>query len=67
MSIFDELKGLRPGVWDITVDRLISEGSSIHGHKNELIRVELIKNTTWDELLKALPKGSIIKSFSRVR
>lgn len=62
-----EGNGLRPGVYHIKYDRLISEGASIHGGKEQIMQFELHKSTTWEEILKLLPKGSIIKSTDRVR
>lgn len=62
-----ELTGLRAGEYDILVIRLIAEGSRIHGHKNELIRLSLMKDTTWKQLYKDALKGMIVKEVRHVR
>lgn len=62
-----EGKGLRPGEYDFLIARMISEGAVIYGYKEELLRVSLCMNTTWEKLLNVLPKGSIIKNVRRAQ
>jgi hypothetical protein len=59
--------GLRAGEWDILVDKIISDGSQVHGEKNQVIRIILNRETTWNDLLKLLPQGSMIRSWRRMR
>lgn len=60
-------KGLTAGEWDITCDILKTEGNKIHQEKGVINRIVLIKNTTWKEISKILPKGSIITNCRHVR
>ncbi len=55
-------KGLNPGDWDLYLDNVLPE-------ENQMccIRVSLEQPTTWDDILKFIPKGSMIKNFIRVR
>ena len=60
-------KGLMPGEWDFLINKLSSSGSQLANEKDVLLRICLIKKTTWEDILKAIPKGSLIKDFRRVR
>jgi hypothetical protein len=60
-------EGLYPGEYDFIIDSIISEGSTIHGGKDIPIRISLNRKTTWEEILKAIPKGSLVKSYIKVR
>jgi hypothetical protein len=62
-----EGKGLSAGEYDFIIDSLIGEYATIHGGKNLVIRISLNRKTTWEEILKAIPKGSLVKSYRRVR
>ncbi len=58
---------MRAGEYDIKIDNLIAEGSCVHGNKDQVIRVSLMVDTSWNDLLQALPLGSIIKDIRRMR
>lgn len=60
-------KGLRPGTYDIYIDQITSEGAIINVEKEKLLRIVLIKKTIWNDLLKILPKGSLIRKIIQVR
>ena len=60
-------KGLYPGEYYFMIDSIIGEGSTIHGGKDIPIRISLNCKTTWEEILKAIPKGSLIKYYIRIR
>jgi hypothetical protein len=62
-----EGKGLNAGEYDFVIDSIIGEYATIHGGKNLVIRVSLNRKTTWEEILKAIPKGSLVKHYRKVR
>lgn len=62
-----EENGLRPGDYDLIIDTLIAEGCMLHANKENCIRISLCRNTTWKEILKLIPKGSILKNWRQVR
>ena len=53
--------GLTPGDWDIIVNSIMSSD------KDKIIRVSLNRNTSWKELLKIVPKGTIVKKCRKLR
>jgi len=59
--------GLYPGDYDFLINRLIGNGSYIHSEPNIVIRVSLNRKETWENILKLIPKGSLIKNRRRVR
>jgi hypothetical protein len=58
--------GLMSGDWDLLLKTIKSEASQTFG-EDQLLRIALIKDTSWEEILKLIPKGSLIKQFRRVR
>lgn len=64
---YDSHLGFTPGDYYIKYERIIDEDSHLNCNKNQLIHVKLIKNTTLSDLMKVIPKNSIVKSIKRMR
>ena len=60
-------KGLKAGTWHFLLHRLIGEGSTIHEEKDYIFRIELNEEEPWENILKLIPKGSLIKYYKRIR